>query len=114
MQPALGLLTLDWPVHQLREAYENEDATLARTPLVAERTRVLVWRRQERVFFRTLEPLEAEVLEWVRSGATFGSLCAFLARDRSDETAAALAAGFLARWLDDGLLVRAAMGGHGA
>ena len=114
MQPALGLLTLDWPVHELREAYENGDAALARTPLVADRTRVLVWRRRERVFFRALEPLEAEVLAWVRSGSSFGSLCAFLARDRSDETAAALAAGFLARWLDDGLLDRAATGGHGA
>ena len=60
-----------------------------------------------------MEPREAEVLEWVGSGATFGSLCAFLARDRSDETAAALAAGFLTRWLDDGLLVRAATGGLG-
>lgn len=92
-------------MHDVLSAYEDDDVARARAPLVPARTRVLVWRRRERVFFRAPETLEADALEQVISGASFGSLCAHLARHRGDEPAASLAAAFLARWLDDGLLV---------
>lgn len=60
---------------------------------------LLVWRRGVDVLFRVLEPDEAEALGLARGGARFEQICA-----ASDANAAA---GLLAKWFDDQIIVAA-------
>jgi uncharacterized protein (UPF0276 family) len=64
---------------------------------------VLVFRREHRVCFRALGPLEALALERLGEGARFDALCERLG-EHGAEPATILA--WLERWLDDGLLRR--------
>lgn len=61
--------------------------------------------RDGRVMNRVLAPDEAAALDRVATGVAFGALCEAIAAEAGDEQAPALAAGFLARWVDDGLLL---------
>jgi len=100
--PAVRLLELAWPVDVLDAEAAELAAETAR--LAAEPTRLCVWRRDERTYHRRVDALEAEALARAEAGVRFGALCA-LASDRcGDAEAPALAAGWLARWLDDALL----------
>jgi hypothetical protein len=100
--PATRLVCLEWPVHLLREAAPG---ARTRTPDAPARTAVCVWRRDDTVQFRALEPLEAELLERVQGGATFGALCERLAAEIGEAQAPARAAVLLASWVDRGLLL---------
>jgi len=104
-QPSLQLLTLDFPVDRVRRAHDQEDAALpaALAPLP---TRVCVWRSEERVFYRALEPIEAEALARALAGAPFGRLCEGIAARLSEAEAPLRAARLLARWQADGWLAR--------
>jgi hypothetical protein len=67
---------------------------------------IVVWRDQERAVFRPVAGLEAEALGRVVRGDTFGDLCEWLSARTSDEgEAAAMAAGWLAAWIDAGWLL---------
>ena len=99
--PALRLLELRAPVHTLPDgAGPDEAGGLGTRP-----TRICVWRQDERVRFRELLPPEDEALPAALSGAPFGEVCALVAASVGEEAAAAHAAGFLARWIADGLLL---------
>jgi hypothetical protein len=65
---------------------------------------LLVWRRGVTVYHRPVEPPEADGLALARDGASFGSLCAELARDADPAQAAQRAAALLGQWLADELL----------
>ena len=96
--PALRALSLDWPVHELPAgAGPEEAAALAPRP-----TRLLVWRRDERVRWREISEREHAALARIERGATFGALCGALASEVGDEAAASEAASLLATWLGDG------------
>lgn len=69
---------------------------------------VLVWRLEERPHFRSVAALEARALHGLARGASFEAICADLAEAQPDQDAAPLAAGFLRRWLDEGLLAASA------
>jgi Putative DNA-binding domain len=96
LHPAAALLELAWPVQRLREAVDAR-AALSAAALVPEPTHLCVSRRGERVRFRAVSAQEAELLAGLRAGGRFGALCA-----RLDDAAAA--AGYLSRWVEDGLL----------
>jgi hypothetical protein len=102
-QPALRLLALDFPVDRLRLAHDREDAELpaALAPLP---TQVCVWRSEERVFHRALEPIEAEALALALAGACFGRVCEGIAARLAEAEAPLRAATLLARWQADGWL----------
>jgi uncharacterized protein (UPF0276 family) len=61
----------------------------------------LVFRREHRVCFRALEPLEALALARLGEGTRFDALCETLAAHAVNPAAIL---GWLERWLDDGLL----------
>ena len=105
-QPSLQLLSLDFPVDRLRRAHDQEEAGLpaVSAPLP---TRVCVWRSEERVFHRALEPIEAEGLARALAGASFGRLCEGIAARLSEAEAPLRAANMLARWQADGWLAQA-------
>ncbi len=103
--PSASLLACGWPVHDARRASEAGEAI----PLLAPRACwLLVWRREERVFYREADALEAELLAAVRSGERFGALCARAEGAIGAEAAAARAAALLAQWLEEQLLADAA------
>ncbi len=66
---------------------------------------LLAWRQQGETRWRSLEPLEAALLDAVAAGQPFAQLCERAAAELGDAEAAAPAVvGALQRWLADGLL----------
>ena len=101
-QPALQLLELAHPAARLRTAHDRGEplpAALEPSP-----TQVCVWRMQERVFHRALEPVEGEALGFALAGASFGRVCEGIAERLGDAEAPARAARLLASWARDGWL----------
>lgn len=71
----------------------------------------LVWRRGLAVYYRPLASMEAWALDAARQGAIFADWCEGLSRlPQGTPDAAGASAGYLRRWLDDGLIVGAASG----
>jgi hypothetical protein len=66
---------------------------------------VLVWRKNEAVLHRRLESDEGAALTLLRSGIRFEGLCEWSATKIGESEAPMRAAGWLERWLADGLLV---------
>ncbi|MDP1026836.1 DNA-binding domain-containing protein [Sphingomonas sp. KR1UV-12] len=64
----------------------------------------LVWRQNDRARFRGLDQFEWQALIRARSGMPFAMLCDETARAFGDD-AAAMAGGWLGRWIADGLIV---------
>jgi hypothetical protein len=101
LTPSLQTLTLAWPVETVRAAYDRGTDLPAPPP---GRTHLRVWRREERVFYRPMPPLEAEALGLVRAGESFGRLCGHVAAEAGEGEAPQRALGLLERWLADHLL----------
>jgi hypothetical protein len=102
-QPALRLLSLAFPVERLRRAVDADESELpARIEPLS--TQVCVWRREERVFYRALEPIEAGALAQALAGAPFGRLCEGIAARLSEAEAPLRAAGLVSRWQEEGWL----------
>jgi hypothetical protein len=103
LAPCVRVLALDWPVLPLRAAFERDEPLPAPPPEPAANA-VLVWRRDELVRWRSLAPLESALLESVRAGADFETLCELAARAVGEQRAPAEAAAQLAGWIGSGLL----------
>lgn len=104
-QPAFALLDLKWAVapvwHALTDT-EGDDEPLP--PPQAHNHSVLVWRRDLQPMWRTVEPLEADLLRRLQAGESFEQLC-LAAVDRVGEAAAAEAVlGHLQQWIADQVL----------
>ena len=101
LRPSVRLLQLDWPVQRLRTAQREEQAL---PDIDLEPTALCLWRHDERVVHRELDGLEDHALRLAELGADFGSLCVAAAEDAGEDEAPSLAAAWLARWVDDGLI----------
>ncbi|MGH8479541.1 MAG: DNA-binding domain-containing protein [Gammaproteobacteria bacterium] len=103
LHPSVRRISLGWNVTRIRQAVESEEP-----PPAPERSEVvlpwLVWRQGLKTYYRSLEPDEAASLDRAREGATFGNLCEDLCRWVAEDEVAPRAAGFLRRWVTDGLL----------
>ncbi len=64
----------------------------------------LIWRHGLDPHFRSLEPAERDALAQVTQGARFSDICEALGRTMTEAAAVGQAAGYLAGWLDAGLL----------
>ena len=67
-------------------------------------TSIAIWREGFTAAFRTFELAEADALQAMRDGMTFGALCDRLVGRLGDEHGPAAAGGMLARWLADGII----------
>jgi hypothetical protein len=104
LQPSVQRLALDWPVVAIRIAHDREQPI--EPPAASDGTEhALVWRQDERVFYRKLAADEADALEGVSQGASFGELCVRAAQHVGEDAAPGQVAGWLMRWLADGCLV---------
>jgi hypothetical protein len=99
--PALAVLRTTWPAHELWDG--ADPATLTPRP-----GHVRVWRaRDDRVFHAPMDAAEGEALERLIAGAPFEAVCRVF--DGLPPVAAAhQVTALLARWLDDGVIARAA------
>lgn len=90
---------------------------LCAAPAVLEATQAtewVLWRRGVATMFRSLDPVEALVLDAARAGDAFGALCEQLAAVAADGDVALRAAALLRGWIDEesvaGFSPRAAAG----
>jgi len=103
IQTSAQILALGWRVSEvLRAVEEDRDWKPARRGAV----KVLVWRRNARVYYRYLEQVEADALEAVARSVTFGEICDLVAENADIEDPVATINQMLARWLADSLLTR--------
>jgi hypothetical protein len=107
------VLRLRWNVPQAWSAWHGGAAAVlpARLPAPVD---CLIFRREQRVHFRTLAADEAAALAALRRGRRFGAICSALARAGDADGAAARAAQLLATWLDESVLRWAENAPHGA
>jgi hypothetical protein len=103
VHPAAQILALEWRVSELLRAVEEGHQW---KPAERGAIKVLVWRRNARVFYRDLERAEADALEAASRGVTFAEICDVVAAEASDDDPVAAMNRMLARWLSDGLLAR--------
>lgn len=106
---SLQILSCAWPVHEVRERFDREDAASVWDPvpaLDAEPTDLCVWRQGERIRCRAISALEREALGAVGAGEPFAAICDRLAAAVGASEAAPKAAAMMAAWLTDGLLAR--------
>ncbi len=68
-------------------------------------TTLLVWRREFTSCFRTLDEHEAQAIEQLRNGRTFGEVCAMLVEANGEADGVKLAGTWLAQWLRERLIV---------
>jgi hypothetical protein len=106
LDPAAQQLELAWPVHRIADAYREDRLAEEPLALAQEPTVLLVWRRDERVFYRAPGRLEADALKRVGAGLRFGTLCETLADELGEEEAPTRAAQWLMEWTEQQLLLR--------
>jgi hypothetical protein len=102
LHPATRLLETRWRIDQVLSAAERRDSSPV--PEASPAT-LLVWRRDARVFYRAIEPAEAEALRLAASGAIFGAICEVIAASATGVESPDLIGRLLSRWLGDGLLL---------
>lgn len=85
----------------------DQDSEVPAPERLPEPVDVVVWRTDERPHFRSVPVTECVALRALLQGRSFAETCAVLAERFPDGDAAALAGGFLRRWIDEGLLASA-------
>lgn len=102
-QPALQWLDLRWNVARIESAYDKGEAV---PPAEREEhpIRWLLWRRELKTYWRSLDVDEAWAIEQAAGGANFAAICEGLLEWIDSEQVALRAAGFLRQWVTDGLL----------
>ena len=97
------LRSFEHRVERLWRAGIHEDGQVP--DVVGGDVRVLIWRRNEKVYHRSLDDHEEAALAMLSLGSRFGELCEWAAREIGEDEAPAQAAAWLSRWLADGLLI---------
>jgi hypothetical protein len=102
---ALRWLDLYWNAPQVEAALDNgappPEAIASEFP-----RRWLLWRREFKTCWRSLEVHEAWAIEQAAGGASFAQICEGLLEWIDAEQVALTAAGFLKQWISDQLLTR--------
>jgi hypothetical protein len=106
LHPSVRRLALSWNAPQIWKAV-TDGAGVPEMEFSTEPVAWVLWRRELRTYFRSIQPGEAEALEAAREGQSFGELCDLLCAQFGEEQAPATAAGFLRDWVESGLLTAA-------
>jgi hypothetical protein len=101
--PGVEILYGEWRVSEMLSAVERGDEWVEPKQ---EKNEVIVWRRGTNVHYRMLENAETDSLVLLQKGTSFAAICeAISANSSSDQVA--LIGRLLARWLADGIIMRA-------
>jgi len=100
LHPTAQWLVVTRNTLDLWHAMDRSDAP-PQVDVLARPGRLLVWRKGFQPHFRSIDDDEAAMLEAMASGTPFAAACESV----TAEDARTLIGGWLARWLDDGLLV---------
>jgi hypothetical protein len=108
LHPAVQILDVKWRVAGLLRAVEENREW---APAEAGVAKILVSRRDRRVLYRELEPIEYRAIEMAGVGITFAEICDVIAADADkfdagDVDQVATLNRLLARWLSDGIFAR--------
>lgn len=102
--PSVQCLMLGWNTCQLWEAIDGGSE-----PIPLERQDYpqawLVWRKELLTYYRSLDVDEAWAIERALQGEVFAELCAGLCEWVDELHAPARMAGFVSRWIEEGLLI---------
>jgi hypothetical protein len=103
LHPAVRRLDLAWNAPALWRALTDGLAPPA--PAAQEPIPWLLWRKDLQIFYRQLTALEAEALDAVRQGQSFGGVCIALCAALDEEQAPGRAAAYLREWVESGMIV---------
>jgi hypothetical protein len=103
LHPSVRRLSLGWNVSRIRQAIDDGQPPPAPEAFES-MVPWLVWRQGLGVYYRSLTAAEASSLDRARQGESFGALCEGLCAFMSEDEVALRAAGFLRRWVTDGLV----------
>lgn len=103
-KPALQWLDLHWNVTLVESAIDGGTEIPPRQRSEFPQ-RWLLWRRQLKTHWRSLEVHEAWVIEQAAQGANFAAICEGLLEWVDAEQVALVAAGFLKQWIADQLII---------
>lgn len=103
LHPSFQLLNLRYNSVALWHALDR-DLTPPPFQALPDPVALLVWRRELRPHFRSLEADEAEALRALHRGTSFAGICAGQAQRRGQEAAVALTGLWLRRWIEEALL----------
>ena len=105
LHPSLQRLDLRWNVPVLWKAIDEEQPP--QWPVAGKYPQAwLIWRRELRTLFRSLAVDEAWAIDALRQRKPFAAMCEGLCEWYDEGHAAAQAALYLRRWVQDGLVVR--------
>lgn len=102
--PSLQVLDLEWRVEPIWKALNDDAEAATEEPQLLPHA-VLVWRPVLDCCWRSADACEAAVLRALMHTTTFAECCTLIAESGVSEPAKA-AAGFLQRWISEGLLVQ--------
>jgi len=101
---AVGIVHSEWRIGDVLHTVEQGGQW---TDPEHEEASVLVWRQNALVNYRTLEPVERDVLLILSKGASFAAVCEVIAADADEANPLPLIGTLMARWLADGIVVAA-------
>ncbi|MET3106495.1 hypothetical protein AAKU67_001207 [Oxalobacteraceae bacterium GrIS 2.11] len=100
--PSLRLLALEWNVEPLWTAVTADENAEAEPPEPLQH-HLLIWRVEYRTLWRSVEAIEAQLLNATLAGHSFAELCETAAESNPD-AAAETVAGYLRIWVEAGML----------
>ena len=103
--PALRWLDLSWNV-PLIEAALDQGGEVPSPEKSEFPLRWLLWRRDYKTYWRSLDVHEAWAIETAANGGSFGAICEGLLEWIDAEQVALIAAGFLKQWIADQMLAK--------
>jgi hypothetical protein len=102
--PSMRRLQLLWNAVPVWQAMSREQTPP--DPLCADAPAAwLIWRRDFKNYFRSMDPAEAAALDAARTGASFAEICDNLSAWLAAEEIPLTAANYLAVWADSGIIV---------
>jgi len=105
LHPSLQMLNFHWNVPSLWKAIEQE-AEPEEAQRYTTQTTWLIWRPELETHFRSMDEAEMHCLQAIHNGKTFSYLCEFALDSVDHQESAQIAAEYLARWINEGVLVR--------
>jgi Putative DNA-binding domain len=103
LHPTVQRTDLRWNVPALRKAVED-GAPVAEPQAYPQPVGWVIWRRDLRTYFRSLSVPERWALGAVHDGESFAEICEGLCAWLPEERVALQAAGFLRRWVEEGMV----------